>query len=76
MAIEIRQTIVTATGDERVVQLHIADGSLEDESCGIVLRLSVPIPQIRDASLEKIERETLKAASQVLRDLLNLEKQS
>jgi len=71
MEIEIRETIVTPKADDAVVQLHISDRKLEDESASFVLRLSVEISPMHDAQLSTIQREALKRARKALQDLID-----
>lgn len=76
MPVEIRETIVTPESDKDVVQLHISDARLGDESAEIVLRLTVPIPKSPVPLVAHVQRQAIEVASKVLSEhLLSLAKQ-
>lgn len=68
----IRETVLTPKGDGGVaVELHISDAPLDDEDAAFVLRLHVEIPPQQGDRLSQVQREALKVASQVIRDLIS-----
>jgi hypothetical protein len=63
---EILATTVTTNDAGAIVQLQISDASLESESFGVRLILTVQLPSYRLPFLAQIEREAMRVADKAL----------
>jgi hypothetical protein len=66
MAIEIRETIVTPTVGGDVVQLHISDAPLGDESASFVLTLQTTVEPFENPMLAHLQIEAMHYADEAL----------
>ena len=74
MPVAIRETIVTpADGDQDVVQLHISDAKLGDESATFVVRILAKVRPLKMPTMAHLQRQvmamTQDALTPILRDL-------
>lgn len=70
MATEIQRTTITPAADGDVVELHISDALLGNESATIVLGITVRIPKFRPPLLSHVQREAVGIAVNVLSEHL------
>jgi len=66
---EIRETIVTPDASGTLVQLQISDVPLPAEDAAIRITLAVRVPEYRLPLLAHLQREAMRTASAILRDL-------
>jgi hypothetical protein len=66
MAIEIRETTITTDADATIVQIHIADAPISDETAAFRLTLLAKMPRYKSPYVAQVQREAILEAREAL----------